>query len=224
MSDEYSVPIGSGDIFWNLVPIARETKRDGVLVELQWGWTAGMSEEDMKDYADDAPKGYNSVVTNLEMAKILRDNLDKIISKYEKKKEVNEHEPFGYFLALDLYGVSAVICDSLEMNYRFLEELVHFLGMTPMAPPTVIHAPSKFDENGVKSEVYPDKAGISAWQPLIESGIQIHTIAPKEFLSIDIFTCGDLDIDKTIEFVSKFYGCTKCDHYHIKRGHEYHGK
>jgi len=137
---------------------------------------------------------------------------------------MSEQKPFGYFLALDLYGVSAEICDSLEKNYRFLEELVVFLGMTAMAPPTVIHAPSKFDKNGVRSEAYPDKAGISAWQPLIESGIQIHTIAPKEFLSIDIFTCGNLDIEKTVEFVSKFYGCKKCDHYHIKRGHEYNGK
>jgi S-adenosylmethionine/arginine decarboxylase-like enzyme len=130
-------------------------------------------------------------------------------------------KPFGYFVAIDLYGVPDGACDDLALGYRFLEKLVHFLGMTPMAPPYVIHAPSTFDAEGNRSEVYPDKAGISAWQPLIESGIQIHTLEPKHFISIDIFTCGCLDVQKTVEFVQQYYPATKVETYFLERGKEY---
>lgn len=131
------------------------------------------------------------------------------------------NKPFGYFLAVDMYDVPEGYCDDMERAYRFLEELVFELGMTPMAPPYVIHAPSKFDAEGNRTEVYEDKTGISAWQPLIESGIQIHTLEPKRFISIDIYTCGNLDIDKVIEFVTKYYPGKRVETKYLERGTDY---
>lgn len=42
-----------------------------------------MTEEDLKNYADDAPQGKESVRTTLDMAIDLRDQLNKIIAKHE---------------------------------------------------------------------------------------------------------------------------------------------
>lgn len=151
-------------------------------------------------------------------------------------------KPFGHELLLDLYDVKDLLnpkhclCDDIEFTYRFLEDMVVFLGMTPMAPPYVIHAPSKINiQEGVglsgngpvdifnvdREEVYPDKAGVSAWQPLIESGIQIHTLAPKRFVSIDIYTCGKLEVDKVKRFVEYYYNPSKIEEKYVIRGKEY---
>jgi S-adenosylmethionine/arginine decarboxylase-like enzyme len=132
-----------------------------------------------------------------------------------------KRKPFGYFLGIDLYEVSAGQCDDMEKAYRFLEALVIELGMTPMAPPYVIHAPAKFDAEGNRVEVFADKAGISAWQPLIESGIQIHTLEPKRFISIDIYTCGNLDREKVLNFITLFYTCKRIETHYLERGIDY---
>lgn len=75
-------------MFWNI--FAKEVQlpegeapAGGPVIELEWGWTAGMTEEDMENYADDAPTGKDSVLTTLDMAKGLRDRLDEIISRHE---------------------------------------------------------------------------------------------------------------------------------------------
>lgn len=81
---EFEVELPFDSIFWNIVPVVRESKDDGTLVELQWGWTAGMSEEDLANVAEDAPTGYESVTTTLDMARELRDKLTKIIEEHEK--------------------------------------------------------------------------------------------------------------------------------------------
>ena len=152
-------------------------------------------------------------------------------------------KPFGHELLLDLYDVKnpkceGNVCDDVEFTYRFLEDMVTFLGMTPMAPPYVIHAPSKIEiKEGLglsgkgpvdtfevkREEVYPDKAGVSAWQALIESGIQIHTLAPKNFVSIDIYTCGKLEQEQVIAFVKYYYNPSKIESHYLVRGKEYGG-
>lgn len=127
------------------------------------------------------------------------------------------NKPFGQTLYIDLYNCKPGVCDDLELSYRFLEDLVRLLNMTPMAPPYVIHAPKDKDGN----ELFPSKAGVSGWVPLIESGIQIHTIKPKNFISIDVYTCGELDIVKVVDFVKKTYGAEYLDWEVKARGTNY---
>jgi hypothetical protein len=79
---ETEVSLRFDDVFWNIVPIAIDCKDNGILVELQWGWTAGMSEEEIARLAEDSPQGCESVTTTLEMAKELRDKLDEIVKRY----------------------------------------------------------------------------------------------------------------------------------------------
>jgi len=78
-------------IFWKIYAKEIEhSKENGPatgepVIELEWGWTAGMSEELLKKYADDAPQGKDSVQTTLSMAIELRDELNKII--YKEREE-----------------------------------------------------------------------------------------------------------------------------------------
>jgi len=150
---------------------------------------------------------------------------------------------FGISLMLDCYDCKPGVCDDMELHYRFLEELVNRIGMTPMAPPVVIHAPVKFlteyqsyevrlqpsntylgmETETIKHriEMYPDKAGISAWQCLVESGIQCHSIEPKHFMAMDLFTCGKLDVDEVISFTKEKFGFKSFEKVVLERGLKY---
>ncbi len=128
-------------------------------------------------------------------------------------------KPFGYSYLLDMYNCRPGTADDLELNYRFLELLVDVIGMTKQANPFIMHGPTK---NGV--ELYPEKAGVSAWIPLIESGIQIHTIAPKNFISLDIYTCGQIDPERVREFAQGTFGFDRYEEHFIERGVAYGGE
>lgn len=124
-------------------------------------------------------------------------------------------KPFGYSYLLDMYDCDG--CDSLEINYRFLEELVNKLGMTKMSAPVVIHGPR--DQDGC--ELYPDKAGVSGWVPLIESGIQIHTLAPKRFITLDVYSCREFDPNTVLDFAQLMYDFASFKGHWVIRGEEY---
>lgn len=125
-------------------------------------------------------------------------------------------KPFGESYLLDLYDCRPGAADDLELNYRFLEKLVDLIGMTKQGPPHVYHGPTA---KGV--ELFPEKAGVSAWIALIESGIQIHTIEPKRFVSIDIYTCGNFDPKAAREFAMETFGAKRFEERILPRGIEY---
>lgn len=119
---------------------------------------------------------------------------------------------FGYQLLLDLYDCKPGVCDDLHTCYQFLDEIVGYLGMEKQAPPDI------FRSDGVR---FPDKAGLSGWVPLIESSIVIHTLSPKNFISIDIYCCKEFDIQKARQFVRRFFEPKRMDERFIKRGLDY---
>ena len=125
-------------------------------------------------------------------------------------------KPFGYSYLLDMYGCKKGVADDLEAHYRFLERLVELLDMTPMSAPIVIHAPTV---EGV--ELYPDKAGVSGWVPLIESGIQIHSLEPSHFITLDVYSCKPFKQETVYEFAEKTFGFTKFTANWIERGRHY---
>lgn len=126
-------------------------------------------------------------------------------------------KPFGYSYFLDMYDCANGTADDLELIYRFLEYLVDEIGMTRMTPPVVVHGPTK---NG--SEIYPDKAGVSGWVGLIESGIQIHAIEPKHFISLDVYSCSCFKPETVLEFARKHFGFKKYEDHFLERGLDYH--
>ena len=119
---------------------------------------------------------------------------------------------FGFELLLDLYDCKPGACDDLALNYQFLDEIVGFLGMEKQAPPSI------FRSDEVR---FPDKAGLSGWVPLIESSIVVHTLTPKNFISVDIYCCRSFDLKKAEEFCARFFGPKKIEVQFIERGKSY---
>lgn len=121
-------------------------------------------------------------------------------------------QAFGYQLLLDLYGCKPGVCDDLTLCYQFLDEIVGYLGMEKQAPPNI------FRSDEVR---FPDKAGLSGWVPLIESSVVIHTLTPKDFISIDIYCCRSFSIEKAKAFCRKFFEPKRMDEQYLERGLDY---
>jgi len=119
---------------------------------------------------------------------------------------------FGYELLLDLYDCKEGACDDLGLCYRFLDEIVLYLGMEKQAPPNIFFT---------DATRFPDKAGISGWAPLVESSIVIHTLSPKNFISVDIYCCKRFDIEKAKSFVRSFFSPKRMDEQFLLRGIDY---
>lgn len=122
-------------------------------------------------------------------------------------------KPFGYSYLLDMYKCRVGAADDLELHYRFLERLVDEIGMTRMSQPFVIHAPT---QNGL--EMFPEKAGVSGWIPLIESGIQIHSLEPTRFITVDVYSCNKFDKQKVYDFAKKYFEFEESEEHYIERG------
>ena len=123
---------------------------------------------------------------------------------------------FGYSYLLDMFDCADGTADDMELTYRFLETLVDKIGMTKMSAPTVIHGPR---HQG--NEIYPDKAGVSGWVPLIESGIQIHSIEPTHFITLDVYSCKPFDPKTVKEFAQETFGFKSCEDHFVVRGKNY---
>lgn len=120
---------------------------------------------------------------------------------------------FGQSLHVDLYGVSRELCDDLAFCYGLLDELPLRLQMHKQSPPFIFRS---------SAEEYPDKAGLSGWVPLIESGISIHTLTLKNFVTIDVYTCGCLDISETIRYLAERLQPTSYEQHYLVRESRYH--
>jgi S-adenosylmethionine/arginine decarboxylase-like enzyme len=119
--------------------------------------------------------------------------------------------PFGYLLALDLYGCKDIYLCDLGRAYGFLEALVLNLGVQKQAPPAVFLSPPE----------YTDKVGISGWVPLIESGIQLHTLQPRRYASVVIFCCRPINEKAVREVAKGFYEPSGIESRRIVCGHRY---
>ena len=127
------------------------------------------------------------------------------------KTSMIQNKSFGQELLIDLYNCEASLVNNLDFNYKVLDELVDILKMQKQAPPFLFYSPVEF----------PDKAGLSGWVPLIESGIQLHTLTAKNFVSIDIYTCGNLVINDVLSYLKKKYQAREVEHKFFLRGEKY---
>ncbi|MEK7471043.1 MAG: S-adenosylmethionine decarboxylase [Patescibacteria group bacterium] len=121
-------------------------------------------------------------------------------------------EPFGFLMTLDLYGCKEGVCDDLNLCFNFLEDLVVKLKMKKQSPPYIFRS---------DAALYPDKAGLSGWVPLIESGIQIHTLVPKNFISIDVYSCKNFTAENIEKYVQDYFECKEVEMNYIERGVKY---
>ena len=130
----------------------------------------------------------------------------------EKEQARKKVEPFGYELLLDLYECRPGTCEDLALCYKFLDEIVGYLGMEKQAPPNIFFTDATY---------FPDKAGLSGWAPLVESSIVIHTLSVTNFISVDVYCCKEFDINKAKSFTRRFFSPKRMDEQFILRGTDY---
>lgn len=132
--------------------------------------------------------------------------------KQKIEEATKKKTPFGYELLLDLYDCKSGVCDDLSLCYKFLDEIVEYLGMEKQAPPNIFFTDGKR---------FPDKAGLSGWAPLVDSSVVIHTLSPKNYISIDIYCCNEFDSEKAKAFSRRFFSPKRVDAQFVLRGIDY---
>jgi S-adenosylmethionine decarboxylase len=119
---------------------------------------------------------------------------------------------FGYHYVMDCYGCEKKQVDSMEVCYKYLDDMVTLLKMHKQTQPFVVYT------DPIK---YPDKAGISGWVPLVESGISIHTLTPTDFVSIDVYSCKKYNLEEVKAFTSKVFHPKEIEEKFFLRGEKY---
>ncbi|MDP2735344.1 MAG: S-adenosylmethionine decarboxylase [bacterium] len=115
-------------------------------------------------------------------------------------------------MVLDCYGCDKKTIDSVEVCYNYLNELVDLIGTHRQSPPFVVYT------DPVK---YPDKAGVSGWIPIVESGLSIHTVTPASFISIDIYSCRKYSKEVVRNFTKKVFKPKRIEEQFFLRGEHY---
>jgi hypothetical protein len=78
-------------IQWDVQPRLIDAGENGMLVEMQWGWDAWATPEELANRGDDVPSGFDGVVMNIEQARELRDQLTAIVESSEAAVVTEEH-------------------------------------------------------------------------------------------------------------------------------------
>lgn len=118
----------------------------------------------------------------------------------------------GNHLILDGYDCDSKKLADFKLIQKFLNELPEKIGMKKLTPP-----PHLIDyKDTVKEE-----RGITGFVLIAESHISIHTYPHKNFLSFDLFSCKEFDVDLIIEKLIKTLGIKKFDHKIVKRSSKF---
>lgn len=119
---------------------------------------------------------------------------------------------FGYHMIMDCYGCDHAAVDSLDVCYKYLDELTRIMKVHQQSPPFVVYT------DPVR---WPDKAGVSGWVPIVESGVSIHTLTPTDFISVDVYSCLKYDVDQVREFTKRIFRPREIEEKHFLRGEKY---
>lgn len=118
---------------------------------------------------------------------------------------------FGPHLVLEAYGCDKDKLSDLTKICEVLEAYPDKLGMTKIMPPYVFRY----------SGAVPEDWGVSGVVLIAESHISIHTFPDKEFVTLDIFSCKDFDVDAAIEYFCSQFHPTSYEKQLLLRGREF---
>jgi S-adenosylmethionine decarboxylase len=114
---------------------------------------------------------------------------------------------------LDCYDCNKEKLKDEKFVLEFLDKLPGMIKMEKIAPPFLINFPGKTGTF--------DKGGISAVVLISTSHISIHTFPHNNYMSIDIFSCKNFDIEKTIKIIENSFGVKKFEKRLVMRGSEF---
>ena len=118
---------------------------------------------------------------------------------------------FGQHLMVDGYGGNRRKLASLDLVYQFLDSYPGEIDMKKIMPPYV------FKYYGVK----PEDWGVSGVVLIAESHISIHTFPEKNYLSVDIFSCREFNIEQAASYIKELFELDKMELNLLDRGLEF---
>jgi len=118
---------------------------------------------------------------------------------------------FGPHLILEAYGCPQNLLADLGLVSQTLDSYPEQLDMTKIMPPYV------FRYQGT----VPDDWGVSGVVLIAESHISIHTFPEKGFVTLDIFSCREFDVDEAINYFADVFKPESWDKQVLMRGREF---
>ena len=118
---------------------------------------------------------------------------------------------FGPHLILEAYGCPKDLLADLGLVSQTLDAYPAQLDMTKIMPPYV------FRYQGT----VPDDWGVSGVVLIAESHISIHTFPDKQFVTLDIFSCREFDVDAAIEYFCSIFKPESWEKQVLMRGREF---
>jgi|SRR5829696_1630024 len=107
---------------------------------------------------------------------------------------------------LDGYGAPDDRLSEIATVYRFLSDLPSLIGMRRVGLPQVLEV----TEEGI--------AGLSGFVFIMESHISIHTYAECGFITLDVYSCREFDVEKAVAYVCSLFGVEDVETTVIERG------
>ena len=118
---------------------------------------------------------------------------------------------FGPHLILEAYGCKKSQLADLTLISETLEAYPEKLNMTKIMPPYV------FKYCGA----VPEDWGVSGVVLIAESHISIHTFPDKGFVTLDIFSCKDFDVEEAIKYFCSIFRPKSYEKQLLMRGREF---
>jgi S-adenosylmethionine decarboxylase len=131
------------------------------------------------------------------------------------KKKPRQIQKFGEHLIFDAYGCSYKLLNNKELCEEVLNKIARVAKMNKLDEPRVIEASQNMTLGG------KDPGGFSGFLIIQESHISIHTFAKRGFLTIDVYSCKEIDSFKIINYLVKVFNPKEYDVLKIDRGLKY---
>jgi len=118
---------------------------------------------------------------------------------------------FGPHLTMDMYGCNKKKLKDVTFVFNFLDELPAMVGMTKIMPPYT------FSYSGLK----PEDWGVSGIVLIAESHISMHTFPEKNYVSLDIFSCKDFDVEAAVDIIASKFEAKTYEKNFLMRGRHF---
>lgn len=111
-------------------------------------------------------------------------------------------------LYADIYGVNLKFLTDRNHLIEFMDNLSEKLNMRILFPPVVVGIPVKNPSPFCETN---DK-GLSGFMLWMESGCHIHTWPEYSFMSIDLYTCKEFNLDDALKVIKDFFPYEKMNY------------
>ena len=112
---------------------------------------------------------------------------------------------------MDMYGCNKKKLKDVNFVFTFLDELPSMIGMTKIMPPYT------FSYSGLK----PEDWGVSGIVLIAESHISLHTFPEKNYVSLDIFSCNNFDVEATVDIIASKFEAKTYEKNFLMRGRHF---